>query len=486
VRALNSNLWVRFVIGCILGLSGAASLHARILWSDRSWHQLYNTNQVLPIPLSAVAGHDDLSKATRFFQFTIDPISDFFTEQTGKYEAGLIFSDKGELHLGIGNAWNAWGYSAFNAAEKGVGNEIPGEFDLNSGVYERTERSTFEPPRFGVQRTFIVRIQFIPGENDQVTVWLQPNLSAGSDEARMTREQTTVFRANASFDQILLSHHGGGHGWRIGNLAIATQFEDFTDPYAWQKPWFISLALTLASMLIGGMCCWRANLRALRLRKEIDGLAERNALEQERKRIARDLHDELGATLSEISLLCSIAQSSKKPSEELVKIESRAIRSVEELEEIVWSVDPKADSVQSFVNHASQSAAQFLAAARIRLDLLTPSVVVDGNLTAAARHSLFRALKEALNNVVKHAQADRVTIRFDSISKLLTLEVSDNGRGFCHSLDNTGNDNSQRHGLGNMRSRLASVGGSMSIDSQPNRGTTVSFRVPVRPMVEGP
>jgi signal transduction histidine kinase len=67
----------------------------------------------------------------------------------------------------------------------------------------------------------------------------------------------------------------------------------------------------------------------------------------------------------------------------------------------------------------------------------------------------------------------------------LTLEVSDNGRGFCHSLDNTGNDTSRRHGLGNMRSRMASVGGSMSIDSQPNRGTTVSFRVPVRPMVEG-
>jgi signal transduction histidine kinase len=68
----------------------------------------------------------------------------------------------------------------------------------------------------------------------------------------------------------------------------------------------------------------------------------------------------------------------------------------------------------------------------------------------------------------------------------LTLEVSDNGRGFCHSSDNTDNDNFQRHGLGNMRSRMASVGGSMSIDSQPNRGTTVSFRVPVRPTVEGP
>ncbi|MEY4325879.1 MAG: hypothetical protein RIS24_2050 [Verrucomicrobiota bacterium] len=474
------------MIGCLLGMSGAASLQARILWSDPSWHLLYNTSQVLQIPISALPGQSDLSKATRFFRFTIDPISDFFTEPTGKYEAGLIFSDKGDLHLGIGNAWNAWGYSAFRAAETGLGNETDGEVDLNSELAEVSGLSRFEPPRFGVQRTIVVRVQFIPGENDQVTMWLQPDLSAGSNELRMTRDQTTVFRANASFDRILLSHRGGGHGWRIGNLAIATQFEDLTNQYPWQNPWFISLALALMSTLMGGLGWRQAKLRALRLQEERDGLAEQNALEQERKRIARDLHDELGATLSEISLLCSIAQSSSKPLQELEKIESRALRSVEALEEIVWSVDPKADSVWSFLDHSSRFAADFLSSARIRLDLLMPSVVMAGNLTAAARHNLFLAFKEALNNVVKHAQADLVTIRFDPNPKLLTLEVSDNGRGFCPSSDNTGNDNSQHHGLGNMRSRLASVGGSMSIDSQPNRGTTVRFQVPVRPTVENP
>jgi len=298
------------VIGCLLGMSGAASLHARILWSDPSWHLLSNTHPVLPIPVNARIGQGDLSKATLFFRFTIDPISDFFTEQTGHYEAGLVFSEKGNLHLGIGNAWNAWGYSAFNAADKGFGNKILGEFDLNSEVAELSNLSSFEPPRLGVQRTIVARVQFIPGENDRVTVWLQPDLSAGSSELRMTRDQTTVFRADASFDQILLSHRGGGHGWRMGNLAIATHFEDLTEPYAWQNPWFLSLALALASTLIGGMGWWQAKLRALRLQEERDGLAEQNALEQERKRIARDLHDELGATLSEISLLCSIAQSS--------------------------------------------------------------------------------------------------------------------------------------------------------------------------------
>jgi hypothetical protein len=97
------------VIGCLLGVSGVASLQARILWSDPSWHLISNTNQVLPIPIHALLGQGDRSNTTLFFRFTIDPISDFFTDQTGNYEAGLVFSDKDELHLGIGNAWNAWG-----------------------------------------------------------------------------------------------------------------------------------------------------------------------------------------------------------------------------------------------------------------------------------------------------------------------------------------------------------------------------------------
>ena len=468
------------MVCCLLGTSGAVPLQARVLWSDRSWHLVSNTNQVLPIPVSALPGHDDSSQSTRFFRFTVDPISDFFTEQTTKYEAGLIFCDKGNLHLGIGNAWNAWGYSAFHAAEMGFGNETEGEFDLDSEMPEVSNLSRFEPPRYGVQRTFVVRVQFIPKGNDQITVWMEPDLRAGSDELRMTRNQTTTFRADASFDRILLSHRGGGHGWRIGNLAIATQFEDLTDPFAWQDPWFISLSLALVSTLIGGLGWWQAKSRLKRLQEERDEQAEQNVLEQERKRIARDLHDELGATLSEISLLCSIAQSSKNPSMELQKIESRALRSVEALEEIVWSVDPKADTVRSFVDHASRFATDFLASARIRLNLLPPSVVMTGTLQAAARHNLFLAFKEALNNVVKHAQADQVDIRFDPAPELLTIDISDNGRGDCPSPGDVGLRDSQCHGLVNMRSRLESVGGSMSIDSPPSQGTRVCFRVPVR------
>jgi signal transduction histidine kinase len=481
VRASNPYIWIQFLISGLLGITGATPLHARILWSDRDWHLLCNTNQVLPIPLSLLSGPSDLSKSTLFFRFTVDPISDFFTEPVSKYEAGLIFSDKGNLHLGIGNAWNAWGYSAFHAAEMGFGNTDEGEFDLNTELLEVSNHlSNFEPPRYGVQRTIVVRVQFIPGETDQITVWMEPDLSAGSNEQRMTQNQTTTFRADASFDQILLSHRGGGHGWRIGNLVIASQFRNLTDAYVWQKPLNIALSLAVVSTLIGSLGWFNSKRRELRLQRKSNVLiGEKNTLEEERKRIARDLHDDLGSTLSEISLLSSIALSSKDPSQELFKIESRALRSVEALEEIVWSIDPKADSVQNFVEHASRFAEDFLYTARIRLDLIKPSVVMAETLQAGVRHNLYLAFKESLNNVFKHAQADQVNIRFDLTPEHLSVRVSDNGQGNCPSLVNGNTGHSQSHGLRNMRSRLESVGGFVCIDSQPNLGTTVCFQVPV-------
>jgi len=432
VRVSNFHLWIQFLVSCLLGICGTAPLHARILWSDRDWHLLCNTNQVLPVPLSLLSGPSDLSKSTLFFRFTVDPLSDFFTEKTGNYEAGLIFSDQGKAHLGIGNGWNAWGYSAFYASKLGFGNQEKGEFDLNSEIHEFTGRSFFEPPRFEIKRTIVVRVRFIPGEDDQITVWLQPNLSAGSDELRMTPDQTTTFRANASFDQILLSHRGGGHGWRIGNLVIASQFRNLTDAYVWQKPLIIALSLAVVSTLIGSLCWFNSKRRELRLQQERTVVTkQKSALQEERKRIARDLHDDLGSTLSEISLLCSIAQSSKNPSVELGKIESRALRSVEALEEIVWSIDPKADSVRSFVEHTSQFAEEFLYSARIRLDLIKPPVVMAETLQAEVRHNLYLAFKESLNNIFKHAQADQVNIRFDLTPEHLSLYVSDNGQGNC-------------------------------------------------------
>lgn len=465
----------------LLLAAGATPLRARTIWSDPDWYLVKSTNFALPIKPSELPSRDNTSQSTLYIRFTIDPITDLASKQTGNFEAGLVFAESDGYNLGIGTAWNTWGYSAFNAADTGLANGFTGEFDLSSKEPITAGLSWFEPPRYGVPRTLVVRVQFVPGDNDHITIWLEPNLEAGATENLIPQEQTTSIRANASFDRILLHHRGVGSGWRFGNIAIATSFRDLAEKHFWEAPqtWIIALRLLIGMALVWGI--WRARAKANRLQRERDALAHQNALENERKRIARDLHDELGASLSEISLLCSLAQSSTNPLKELQRIENRTIRSVEALEVIVWSVDPKADTVRNFVDHASQFATNFLSCAQLRLDLIPTSAVMAGTLQATTRYHLYLALKEALHNIVKHARAQSVQIRFDLTAGELVLTVSDDGCGLPQNDTASSADGSQNHGLRNMRSRLEQAGGSVQIESTPGRGTTLRFRVPVQP-----
>jgi signal transduction histidine kinase len=456
-------------------------LRAHVIWSDPDWYLAKTTNFALPIKPSELPSQDNTSKSTLYLRFTVDPTTDLAAKQISNFEAGVVFSGTDGFNLGVGTAWNSWGYSAFNAAETGLANGFPGEYDLNSKEAITAGLSGFEPPRYGVPRTLVVRVQYVPGEFDHVTVWLEPDLKAGASELLIPKEQTTSFRADASFDRILLLHRGVGSGWRFGNVAIATSFRDLTEKHFWENPqsWTFALRLILGMGLALGL--WKAQAKANRLQRERDALAAQNALENERKRIARDLHDELGASLSEISLLSSLAQSSTNPLKELQRIENRTIRSVEALEVIVWSVDPKADTVRNFVDHASQFATNFLSCAQLRLEVVPPSTVMAGTLQATARYNLYLALKEALHNIVKHARAHSVQIRFDLKPEELTLTVSDDGCGLPQNDPALASDGSQNHGLRNMRFRLEQAGGSVQIESTPGHGTTLRFRVPVQP-----
>jgi signal transduction histidine kinase len=149
------------------------------------------------------------------------------------------------------------------------------------------------------------------------------------------------------------------------------------------------------------------------------------------------------------------------------------------LDEIVWAVNPRHDSLEGLVTYMGKFAQDYLAALNVRCRLELPVQLPDWPLTADVRHNLFLAFKEALNNTVKHAEASEVTIvlRVDDVG--YTLEVRDNGRGL--SADGTRSASRDRassgNGLENLRRRLAAIGGSCEITSVPGRGTNVSFRV---------
>ncbi|MGH7978226.1 MAG: sensor histidine kinase, partial [Limisphaerales bacterium] len=209
-------------------LAWTDSSRAVLLWSDLGNTQVHETGIGTDI-LGGVLQRDDSSTGTLYFKFHVDPVSDANTEL---YSAAFqLFEGKHE-RLAIGNALNAWAYSAFNTGETGPSNQVVEYIDLNSSNPEPSGIGTFhnyELVHSGIERTIVFKVQYVPGGDDLVTVWLNPDLGPDATEASQPQSLTTQFKANASFDQIHLRHSGGGDGWVFSEMAIATSFSDFVN-----------------------------------------------------------------------------------------------------------------------------------------------------------------------------------------------------------------------------------------------------------------
>jgi len=456
-----------------LALAFAVSAPAAVLWSDPGPKPARETGDGVDI-LHGALKRGDTAGDTLYFKFHVDPLSDVSDEE---YYAGFQLFEGGENRLGIGNAPQAWAYSAFYTAETGPSNKVEGDFDLHSSRPELSGPDSIRPyelPRRGNDRTIVFRVQYLPDADDLVTVWLSPNLSLGVSEENQPEELTTRFKANASFDQIRLRHVGGGGGWVFSDLALATAFSDFIVPRFWQRWWFIATALVflLAAVGAGVQFVERKKFR-LRLRR-----AEQvHALERERARIAQDLHDDLGSSLTRISLLSDLARADKHDPVQVEihadKISQSAAQSVRALEEIVWAVRPGGDSLQSLVEYIAHVANEMFAAGSTRCRLDLPHDLPARQLPPELRHNLFLIVKEALTNALKHAAAGEVRVRAQAAANSFQITVQDDGRGF----DPAASSEKQRNGLGNMRRRAQTMNARLSVDSAPGKGTTVKLTV---------
>ena len=202
------------------------------------------------------------------------------------------------------------------------------------------------------------------------------------------------------------------------------------------------------------------------------------AMEQERARIAQDLHDELGSGITEISMLATVAGSSSatgnghgRPLEE---IGDRARQMVTALDEIVWAMNPKHDSLSSLASYSCLYADRLLKLANITCQLKGAMDLPDRTVSSVHRHEFFLAFKEAITNVIRHSGAGEVRLGFRLIGNRLRLSIADNGRGLAVETGARGGN-----GLANMRMRLEKMGGRFAIASQRGRGTTVRFYVPL-------
>jgi signal transduction histidine kinase len=261
--------------------------------------------------------------------------------------------------------------------------------------------------------------------------------------------------------------------------AVGASLKCAVTPFFWQRWWFIAVV----AIAVLGVVVWTVrHLTRRRMQRRLEALERQHAIERERARIARDIHDDIGATLTRITMLsqCLPRESAQNGAAAVVEqIFDTARDATRALDEIVWAVNPRHDSLEGLVTYMGKFAQDYLAALNVRCRLELPVQLPDWPLTADVRHNLFLAFKEALNNTVKHAEASEVTIvlRVDDVG--YTLEVRDNGRGL--SADGTRSASRDRassgNGLENLRRRLAAIGGSCEITSVPGRGTNVSFRV---------
>jgi signal transduction histidine kinase/ligand-binding sensor domain-containing protein len=217
--------WTR--IACVLVLlRGVIASPGAVLWSDLGATLVQNNGAGEDILLGVVK-RDDTASDILYFKFHVDPLSDIGTEM---YSAGFQLFEGETNRLGIGNSWEAWAYSAFNTSETGTDKKIAGDMDLRSARREEAAPGKYylyERVRHGIECTIVFKVHYVPGADDEITVWLNPDLAAGATENSQSEKLTTHFRANASFDQIHLRHEGGGGGWTFSDMAIATAFTDF-------------------------------------------------------------------------------------------------------------------------------------------------------------------------------------------------------------------------------------------------------------------
>jgi signal transduction histidine kinase len=217
-----------------------------------------------------------------------------------------------------------------------------------------------------------------------------------------------------------------------------------------------------------------------RLHRQLEELERQRAVERDRARIAKDIHDDLGAGLTQITLLSELARRDPPAQAEahLERISDSARKLTRTIDEIVWAVDPQHDTLSGLMDYISAFTEDFLRTADIRCRMDMTAELPLLHLPAELRYNLFLALKEALNNVVKHAHATEVRLSLRLLENGFTVRIEDNGQGIT-SVRESGNGHRlvAGHGLPNLENRMATIGGRCVVQSAAQQGTRVDLIV---------
>lgn len=289
---------------------------------------------------------------------------------------------------------------------------------------------------------------------------------ADSDWSPPTAERSVIYSNLAAGDYRFLVRALNSQG--ISSETPASVSFNVAPP-VWKTWWFV----TAAFLAFVAVAYYLLNQRFKRFLE----------LEKVRTRIATDLHDDIGASLSRISILSEIEKQQTDPAKpestrRLSQIASEAQNLVDSMSDIVWAINPRRDSIESVVDRVCSFAADTLGAKDVHWTVSTPPDLANLHLTTEEKRNLYLIFKEAVNNAARHSNCANASLMMRFDRNVLIAEVADDGCGFT--LDESAAD-ANRGGRGNenMRTRAAEIGGSLEVDSAPGGGTIVRLRLPI-------
>ncbi len=367
------------------------------------------------------------------------------------------------------------------AGEKQAVSEL-GEAEIQKGRLSATQNN--------LQIQFFA-LDFRPGENLRYQFMLE---GADSNWSAPTEQRTVTYANLTSGTYRFLVRAVSGDG-SVSQRPAIISFQIL--PPIWLRWWF----LTLAILLTLGLFYLFYRYRLARLREVNAALAEAKRAEeglgkareerlaelaQVRSRIATDLHDDIGASLTQIAILSEVAKqhsmkgngASLDPLNSIVNVSNEL---VETMSDIVWAINPHKDRLQDLIQRMRRFASDLLTAKGVHFDFRAPAGVLEMPLGANARREVFLIFKETLTNVARHAGATHVKIEFVIAEHSLKLSITDNGRGFDPEL--IGPALAARgkggHGIFSMKKRTAELNGQLDIRSSGDGGTTIALQLPL-------
>jgi signal transduction histidine kinase len=289
---------------------------------------------------------------------------------------------------------------------------------------------------------------------------------------RRTAHYSNVYPGKYRFQIIACNRDGL---WNTEGASITLVLR----PHLWQTWWYRALGVLLVVGAASGTVLYFARRR---MKRKLQLLEQRHAIERERGRIAKDIHDDLGSSLTRILMLGERAvDGASKPDDVTVqvgKIVTTARGTIQALDEIVWAVNPENDTLEGLVEYISHYADEFFENTNVACRLEIPVQLPRFNLSAEVRHDLFLIVKEAFNNILKHSRASEVHVEVSAADSTLEIRIEDNGCGF----DATKRCGARKgNGFCNMRKRTESLGGQFTFTSAPGKGTRISITTPLTP-----